>query len=80
MTTLVWLGFAQASLIFDRQELLLLNPTKQTMGEFSPAHISKFVKMLEKFSLLLRSIIDSVFRELLRRRFRGTKALQELSL
>ncbi|QGZ91767.1 hypothetical protein GQR42_21825 [Microcystis aeruginosa FD4] len=27
MTTLVWLGFAQASLIFDRQELLLLNPT-----------------------------------------------------
>ncbi|MFN9733774.1 MAG: hypothetical protein ACK544_07320, partial [Microcystis sp.] len=27
LTTLVWLGFAQASLIFDRQELLLLNPT-----------------------------------------------------
>ncbi|MCA2864629.1 MAG: hypothetical protein IM326_07785 [Microcystis sp. M020S1] len=50
------------------------------MEKFFPAHISKFVKMLEKFSLLLRSIIDSVFRELLRRRFRGTKALQELSL
>ncbi|GAL91245.1 hypothetical protein N44_00614 [Microcystis aeruginosa NIES-44] len=45
------------------------------MREVFTAHISKFVKMPETISLPLRSIIDIVFRELLRRRFRGAEAM-----
>ncbi|ARI83301.1 hypothetical protein C789_4180 [Microcystis aeruginosa FACHB-905 = DIANCHI905] len=37
---MVWLGFAQASLIFDRQKLLLLNPTDKIGDRLSQKLLS----------------------------------------